>query len=210
MWPVAENLAHRPGQDAAGTVLDEDANTVLPGRKHRRREVDRLEGLTGDRLRGRLAGRHISPVDGVGVEANVGHRVRFPGVDVAPGVGERSHGFAVDDHVQPQRDRGGPGDGVDHSPAGRGITADHAIVRCLHDRHVRARFDGQRRLDLCPRRGDAPALPRGGLVTQSPVGCGHPAFTGQLVAVHPRFLDLVEHRLQVAPDPESHQRVGLP
>ncbi|SRX82267.1 hypothetical protein MPP7335_04027 [Mycolicibacterium parafortuitum] len=199
---VAEDLRDRAGQNGPRAVFDEHPHTVFPGLEHGGREIDGLQRLSRDRFGGGFPGRGVGAVHGVGVEPDVGSRVGLAGVDGAPRVGERSDRLTVDDHVQTQRHRPRAVDRVDDPAARRGIPADHAVVGGLHDRHVRQRLGLQCPFHRRPRRGDPPVLPRGGQIVEPPGLRRHPALPGQLVAVHPRRLDLVEHRLQVLPDTE--------
>ena len=207
---ITEYLRDRTGQDGARAVLDEDAHAVLPRLQDGGGKVDGLDCLLRDRLGCSGFRRRVGPVAGVGVEAHARHLVGLAGVDASPGVGERRHRAAMDHHVQTQGHRLRAGDRVDHPPARRGVTADHAIIRCLNDGHVGAWFTVQRGFDRRSGRVDAPALPRRRLViAQTPVRRRDRAPAGQLIAVHARGFDLVEHRLEVTPHAERHHGVGL-
>ena len=207
---IAENLRYRTGQDGARAVLDEDANAVLPRLQHGGGKVDRLDRLPGDRLGRSSFRRRVGPITGIGIKTHARNLIGFAGVDASPGVGERRHRTAVDHHVQTQWHRLCTGDRVDHPSARRSVTADHTIVGRLHDGHVSARFALQRRFDRRSGCGDAPILPRCRLViAESPVRGRDRALTGQLIAIHARRFDLVEHRLEVTPHPERHHGVGL-
>ena len=191
-------------------MLDEDAHAVLPCLQHGGGKVDRFDRLLGDRFGCSGFRRRVGTVARVGVEAHARNLVGLAGVNASPRVGKRRHRAAVDHHVQTQWHRLRAVDRVDHPPARRGVTADHAIIGRLNDGHVGARFTLQRRFDRRPGRGDAPILPRCRLViAQTPVRGRDLALAGQLIAVHARRFDLVEHRLKITPHPERHHGVGL-
>ena len=210
MGSVPQDAGDGSGQDRTGAVLDEDPHAVGVGLLHRPRKVHRIDGLAGDGGGGGLPGRHIGAVSGIRVEAHVGNRRRVAIVDPVPFGLERSQRLAVHDHVETEIDGAVATHLVHHPKARRGVSTDDDVLVVVDDGDVDPLLALHGLLDGLQRSGDPVVPPVGRLALgQAPVSGGGPAFGGELVHVHLRVVDLGEHGVEVVPDTEGHEGIGL-
>ena len=191
-------------------MLDEHADTVLVRALDGLGEVDRIDGLLGDRVCGRVSGRDVGTVARIRVEADLRHFRGVTLVNLVPCLREGAKWGAVDHHVQAEVNRSGPPHFLDDALARVRVPADDDILSMLNDGNIDARLTFHRLLNSLDGGRNAIVPPMGDLALGEPPEFGRRAtLARELVDVHLRRVDLGNHLVEVVPHAKRHQRVGL-
>ena len=144
MGQILENLADHAAAGVARADFDERSYPCGVGRADDARKVDRVQGLSFDRVCGRIAIRYVGSAPGAAVELEVRRWFRIEAVQLAVSLAHRAREIAMHGADALQR-KPVAADRRDDLVDRCAITADHALIGGVHDKQIHALLPADRR-----------------------------------------------------------------